>query len=247
MKTKHDYDCNALMRLLSVHSDTETNKKEFRRYSDVERRMGMGTLEIRKIAKETASSLDVALCLWNQNTYESRVLGILICPPDEATPKLVEKWLRETRSWAICDLIANDLISQNNTLFPNIKTWSIQEELYLKRGALSAIACRAQDLTELPEKSFDKFAKILWSASDDGRKYIKTACSWAIKELGKIDIPNKARAIALSEKMTRDPNKNRNWIGKDALKELKTLIKVTERPRLISSNSSVGKKYMEQQ
>ncbi len=243
MTKKQNYTCEELMNLLCEHANSERGRKKRTSSSEVEYRLGVSTSEIRKIAKATHPNLKTSKCLWNKKTYESRMLAVLVCPVEEVKASQVKQWLSETESWAICDLIANEIISHNKELFAHCKDWAKEEKLFVKRGAISSIACHAQDLTQLSEKEFDTYAEIIWFASDDDRKYIKNACSWAIRELGKINLENKDRAISLSEKMIEDENKSRNWVGKDAMKELKTLIKVSERPRLLSSESSVGKKY----
>ncbi len=243
MTKKQEYTCDELMNLLYEQANSKTSQKEHTSSSDVEYRLGVSTSVLRKIAKKSLPNLDNAQCLWGKNSYESRVIAVLVCPVEEVKVSQVKGWLSETESWAICDLIANEVISHNKEIFSHCKEWAKEEKIYIKRGAISSIACHAQDLTKLSEKEFDTYAKIIWSTSDDNRKHIKNACSWAIRELGKINFDNKDRAISLSKKMIADKNKDRNWVGKNAMKELESLIKVPERPRLLSSNSPVGKRY----
>lgn len=79
----------------------------------------------------------------------------------------------------------------------------------------------------------------------DERLHVKKAISWAIRELGKIDIPAKEMSIEIAQDLTKSDIKSKIWIGKDALKELVLLVSVPERSRLISKKSKMGKSSFE--
>ncbi len=154
MAQKQKYTCEELMNLLYEHTHSKSSEKEKTNSSEVEYRLDVSTSEIRKIAKATQPNLKTSECLWNKKAYEARVLAVLVCPVDEVKASQVYQWLSETESWAVCDLIANEIISHNKEIFAHCKEWSKEEKLFVKRGAISSIACHAQDLIELSEKEF---------------------------------------------------------------------------------------------
>ncbi len=242
-RVKENYSCDELEQMLFAASKSNHANASIQNLT-AEEKIGVSTAKVRKIASGAWPDLKTAQCLWRKGFYEARILAVLICPAKETKPDFVQNWLTQTESWAITDLIANELISENDTLFSHIPSWSRSDALFLKRGALSAIACRAKHANDLSESDFNNFSEILWAASDDDRQYIHKAASWALREIRKIDIQNKDRALKLANKLINDPSRSRNWVGKDAKKELDTLIKVSERPHLLSSQSPVGKRYL---
>lgn len=250
MAKRTHYSCDELLHILHSHSDIKgaPKKDRFKIYSEGERPIGLSTGAVRKIARGAVPDLKVAKCLWDSHIYEARLLAVLVTPRDEAAPALVHKWLSETRSWAVCDMIAGELIAPSEKLMAEIGAWAGSQKEFVRRGALSAIACHAVRVKSLSSSEFERFGDIIWRGSDDERLYVKKSASWALRQLGKIDSDNKARAVSLAKRMAHDtsgdPPKVRQWAGKDALKELNTLIQVPERRRLLSSSSAMGRRYL---
>ncbi len=88
----------------------------------------------------------------------------------------------------------------------------------------------------------DRYLDLIKSYSDDDRPHVKKAISWALREIGKKDFNYQEKAIILAYEFCESSSKNMVWIGKNALKELETLVSVEERGRLITSNSKNGQK-----
>ena len=61
-----------------------------------------------------------------------------------------------------------------------------------------------------------------------------------LREIGKKDFLYNEKARILAHEMSESGNKTQAWIGKAALKELETLVKVEGRIRLISTNTRMG-------
>lgn len=77
--------------------------------------------------------------------------------------------------------------------------------------------------------------------SDDEREHVKKAASWALREIGKRDFNYNEKALLLAHEFAESDSKALKWIGKDAIRELETLVKAEGRGRLISSKSQMGK------
>jgi 3-methyladenine DNA glycosylase AlkD len=56
-------------------------------------------------------------------------------------------------------------------------------------------------------------------ATDD-RNYVKKAINWALRQIGKRDLPLNGRAIATAREIQKLDSKAARWIASDALREL---------------------------
>lgn len=90
------------------------------------------------------------------------------------------------------------------------------------------------------DETIGSFLEIIRKESDDDRNHVKKAISWALREIGKTDFNNQEKAIFLARELKQSSNKAQTWIAKNALKELKSLVKVDERKRLISNKTKMG-------
>ncbi|MCI9560185.1 MAG: ATP-binding cassette domain-containing protein [Lachnospiraceae bacterium] len=87
----------------------------------------------------------------------------------------------------------------------------------------------------------DYYLGLIAKYSDDEREHVKKAVSWALREIGKRDFNYNEKALLLAHEFAESDSKALKWIGKDAIKELETLVKAEGRGRLISSKSQMGK------
>ena len=87
----------------------------------------------------------------------------------------------------------------------------------------------------------DYYLGLIAKYSDDEREHVKKAASWALREIGKRDFNYNEKALLLAHEFAESDSKALKWIGKDAIKELETLVKAEGRGRLISSKSQMGK------
>ena len=63
-----------------------------------------------------------------------------------------------------------------------------------------------------------------------------------IQKAGVLSCNYNEKALLLAHEFAESDSKALKWIGKDAIKELETLVKTEGRRRLISSKSQMGKK-----
>lgn len=80
--------------------------------------------------------------------------------------------------------------------------------------------------------------------SNNQHEHVKKAVSWALREVGKIDYAYNEKAIILANELKETGNKTQMWIAKDALKEIKNVVKAEGRKRLISVNTKMGQEVI---
>ncbi|KFN88976.1 hypothetical protein TMUPMC115_2646 [Tetragenococcus muriaticus PMC-11-5] len=75
--------------------------------------------------------------------------------------------------------------------------------------------------------------------SQDSHVHVKKAVAWALREIGKRNFEDNKKALQLAYEFKSSDDKAQIWIGKNVIKKIAGVIKVTE--RLISANTKTGK------
>lgn len=206
-----------------------------------EHSIGVPTGDIRKIAKEIGKSQDLAMELWKSGYHEAKLLAVLIMEKNKVSITDVEMLMENVISWDLCDHLCKNLVAMLPNYHQLIFKWNHVERIYYKRASYCLMATSVMREKELSLEEIDHYLDIIKQTSDDDRIHVKKAISWALREIGKRNFECLDRAIVVAYDLKESTNKNTSWIGKDAIKELETLVSVDGRNRLISSNSAMGK------
>ena len=94
---------------------------------------------------------------------------------------------------------------------------------------------------KLTDETVDGYLEMVTQHADDGREHVKKAVSTALREIGKKNFHYNEKALLLAREWMEGESKVLRWIGKDAAKELETMVKAEGRGRLISANTRMGK------
>jgi 3-methyladenine DNA glycosylase AlkD len=202
--------------------------------------LGVSTANIRKMAKMIKKSNELAYELWETGYHEAKLLAVLLFDTKDFSLIEVEQLMNEVFSWDLCDHICKNLIIKMDGYDKLISKWCESERLYTKRAAFTLIASTVVNKKDIDQDVLDDYLQLINQYSTDEKEHVKKAILWALREIGKRDFDYNEKAIILSYEMVEDNNKARNWIGRNALKELENLVKVEGRKRLISANSKMG-------
>lgn len=82
-------------------------------------------------------------------------------------------------------------------------------------------AFAAHDHTS-PNGSFTKWFPVIRRGASDERNYVKKAVNWALRGIGKRNLVLNAAAIAEAEILAASEHPSARWIGRDALRELRS-------------------------
>lgn len=201
--------------------------------------MGVSTAEVRKLARVIGTSQTLAVELWRTGYHEAKMLAVLIADIQQVDSAFIEWMMQAVVSWDLCDHLCKNLIAKLPDYEQFILNWSNDSRIYYKRAAFCLVATTAIHNEELGSSEVDKYLDLVNLHSDDSRAHVKKAISWALREIGKINMKCRDKAISLAQELMASSSKSKIWIGKNALKELELLIQVKERRRLISSNSKM--------
>ncbi|WP_245186918.1 DNA alkylation repair protein [Enterococcus larvae] len=202
--------------------------------------IGVATADLRKLAKKMPKDKVFIQALWQTGYHECKILAVLALRPADFSDEETASFMEEIYSWDLCDLFCKTVLIKKEDYGQWIRSWIGEDRLYYKRAAFTLIASTSTH-AELTNDEIDTYLELIKTNSEDDRLLVKKAASWALRELGKTNEEAREMSIEAAAWLTEQESKAQQWIGKDALKELPLLVKVSGRSRLISSKSKMGK------
>ncbi len=181
---------------------------------------GVSIPALRKMAKEIGKNHLLAQKLWNSGIHEARILAGMIDSPDEVTEKQMERWARDFDSWDVCDQVCSNLFDRTEFAHKKAMDWSRRGEEFVKRAGFVLMATLAVHDKEARDKDFLKFLPIIKREARDKRNFVKKAVNWAIRQIGKRNLPLNQIAIKTAKEIQGIESKAAKWIASDAIREL---------------------------
>ena len=206
--------------------------------------LGVSILELRKLAKKMEPSNKLAARLWHTEIHEAKLLAVLITDIYTVNTEWVLSLMKDVYSWDLCDHLCKNLLFYLPEYNDLIIDWQGASKLYYKRAAYALIANSVLHNKDLTDQQVDNYLKIIETHETDSRVHVKKAVSWALREIGKKDTVSCEKAKKVAQKLSESMNANKRWVGKNALNELKKLVSVKERKRLLSANSKARKRNL---
>jgi 3-methyladenine DNA glycosylase AlkD len=127
--------------------------------------------------------------LWSRPVFDRRMGAAmllesrhdLLAPRDLA---LLERLVRESRTWALVDVFAEDVVGQLMVRHPaaqaELDRWVSDDDLWVRRAALLAL------LKPLKQgAAFGRFARYADAMLDEKEFFIRKAIGWVLRETGK--------------------------------------------------------------
>jgi 3-methyladenine DNA glycosylase AlkD len=92
----------------------------------------------------------------------------------------------------------------------------------VKRAGFALIASLAVHAKAEPDERFAALLPAIEAGATDGRNFVKKAVSWALRQIGKRNAELNANAVAVAERLVASPSTPARWVGRDALRELRS-------------------------
>lgn len=199
---------------------------------------------IRGFAKTLRAKPELAEPLWDTGIHEARLLATMVADPRTISRAGIERWLRDVVSWDLCDHLCGDLIRYRADAPSLVRRWIGSPKLYIRRAAFAVIAELAVHDKTLDDDAFGDFTRLVVAHAGDARPHARQAASWALRSIGKRDVANHDRALQAAAELIAEDGATKRWVGRDAMRELESLIKVRERGRLLSAKSRTGRRQL---
>jgi 3-methyladenine DNA glycosylase AlkD len=127
--------------------------------------------------------------LWSEPVHERRMAAVellsfypaLVEPGDLP---LLERLVRESRTWALVDGLATDvlggLLVRHPDLAPELDRWAADSDFWVRRAALLGMIEPLRN-----GASFDRFGRYADAMLDEKEFFIRKAIGWVLRETGK--------------------------------------------------------------
>ena len=163
------------------------------------RHYGTSVPSVRAIAKAMARRYPgmthdqlIALveALWAVPVHERRVacVELLVLRLDQLGPAdvvLLERLLRESRTWALVDGLAASVMGGLVDRYPELTTvldrWAVDDDFWLRRSALLALLVPLRQ----GRGDFDRFGRYADAMLDEREFFIRKAIGWVLRDTGR--------------------------------------------------------------
>jgi 3-methyladenine DNA glycosylase AlkD len=192
-------EANELVAALRAKTDPARATQE-KRYlkSDLEH-FGVSAPVLRSIGKSffrdhaDASRKDVlgiVRSLWSHHIHEARALAVEMLIfygriLESADLELVERLIRESKTWALVDTlavnVAGDLVERFPDLAVTLDRWAADEDFWVRRSAMLALLKPLRR----GDGDFDRFAGYADATLDEREFFIRKAIGWILREVSK--------------------------------------------------------------
>jgi len=183
--------------------------------------IGLSVPQIRLIARRTVRSQRLAEELWATDIHDARLLASLVADPEVISEATMDKWVRETNSWDVCDACSCNLFDKSPHAWKKIRHWAGDDREFVRRAAFATVAAIAVHDKTAPDSVFIKALSLIEKYSFDDRNFARKGINWALRSIGKRNPVLRKAAMACAERVRDQNTKASRWIGTDALRELK--------------------------
>jgi 3-methyladenine DNA glycosylase AlkD len=183
---------------------------------------GTTMADMQKIAKRAGRDHALAAALWETGVYEARMLAALVDVPELVTAAQMDDWCAGFDNWALCDTAAMHLFDRTTHAFGKVEQWARGRAEFVRRAAFALLASVALHDKSAADKAFARCLPLIEDAATDERNFVKKAVSWALRAIGERNAALNTAALALAGRLADSDNAAARWVGRDALRQLKS-------------------------
>ena len=184
--------------------------------------LGIPVGVLKQLARSLGQSHALAAALWKTGHYEARMLATFVDEAELVTPQQMDRWCKDFDNWAICDTACFALFDRTPHAFEKIPTWAKSKEEFVKRAAFALLASLTVHAKKATDADFLRCLPLVEKAADDPRNFVKKSVNWALRSVGKRSVALNLAAIAVGERLAARPEAPPRWVGKNALRELRS-------------------------
>jgi 3-methyladenine DNA glycosylase AlkD len=189
----------------------------------IDRALGVSIPNCRRLAQRHRGDHALALDLWGTRIHEARILASMVDDPSQVGVEQMEGWAADFDSWDLCDQVCGNLFTATPLAFDRAHAWVRRDHEFVKRAGFSIVATHAARASDDHDDAFWLgWLPEIERATTDERNYVKKAVNWALRQIGKRDLTLNSTAIETGERLAASPSRSARWIGRDALRELRS-------------------------
>jgi 3-methyladenine DNA glycosylase AlkD len=183
--------------------------------------LGLSVPAIRAIARRVGKDQALAEELWETGIREARILASQIADPRAITRSTMDRWVRDIKSWDVCDACCCDLFDRTPFVWQKIPKWAANKREFIRRAAFSTLAGAAVHNKAADDQHFLDGLALIEKYAFDERNFVRKAVNWALRNIGKRNGRLLAPAVACAKRVRAQDSKAARWIAADALREFR--------------------------
>jgi 3-methyladenine DNA glycosylase AlkD len=216
------HDVADVVQMLKKRASKKTKDGMARYGIPSDKAFGIPVGVLKQLAKSLGKSHTLAAALWKTGHYEARMLATFVDEADQVTSEQMDRWCKDFDNWAICDTACFALFDRSPHAFKKIPVWAKSKDEFVKRAAFALLASLTVHDKAAPDAAFLRCLALVETAALDERNFVKKSVNWALRSVGKRNAVLNQAAIEVCERLAARPEASPRWVGKDALRELKS-------------------------
>ncbi len=189
---------------------------------NVTRALGVSIPQCRTLARRHRNEHELAIGLWASEIHEARIVASMVDDPEIVDRDQMESWVLDFDSWDLCDQVCGNLFDRTPIAGVAARDWVERDAEFVKRAGFVLIAERAHRDRDSPDDVWLAWLPVIRQGAVDERNYVKKSVNWALREIGKRNEALRASAIEEAERLVASASRSARWIGRDALRELRS-------------------------
>jgi 3-methyladenine DNA glycosylase AlkD len=181
---------------------------------------GIGVPALRQLARRAGRDQALAEALWTTGIHEARILASLTGDPATITRSVMDRWVRDFRSWDVCDACCCNLFDRSPYAWQKVRKWAPDKREFVRRAAFATLASIAVHDKTAPDQFFLDAMPLIEQHAFDERNFVRKAVNWALRNIGKRNARLRPATIACALRIRAQGTKAARWIAADALREL---------------------------
>jgi 3-methyladenine DNA glycosylase AlkD len=159
---------------------------------------GVTVWQVRKAVREVRDLdhdelVDLVTILWEEPVHERRAAAAFLLDAQAArlTPAdfdLLERLIRESKTWALVDVLADDVAGALRLRYPEVadtlRRWARVDDFWVRRSALLAHLVPLRKGDAFP-RDFAAFCELADPMAEEKEFFVRKAIGWVLREVGK--------------------------------------------------------------
>jgi 3-methyladenine DNA glycosylase AlkD len=221
-KPARSHDIADVVLMLEKKANKKTKDGMARYGIPSDKAFGIPVGVLKQMAKSLGHSHTLAAALWKTGHYEARMLATFVDEADLVTPEQMDRWCKDFDNWAICDTACFALFDRTPHAFKKVPVWAKSKEEFVKRAAFALLASLTVHAKAATDADFLRCLPLVEKAAQDPRNFVKKSVNWALRSVGKRSLALNLAAIEVGERLAAQAEAAPRWVGKDALRELRS-------------------------
>ena len=179
---------------------------------------GLTVPQMREIANNYVGDHELALALFNQDIRECKLIASMVDDPKQVTGEQIDQWAEEFTNTEIVEQVCSNLLWATEYALSRSIEWCLNDNELLNKAGLTIAGKRATDTT-IKDRIFEPYLGIAEAIADKGTDTTRSACAFALRQIGLRSDALRAKVIETAERLTQLNNESAGWIGSQILFE----------------------------